>query len=234
MSARYCRWLLLITLLPALPVHATDELEELRGTAAPGQWLLQRNDELRHIKTYARREEGKRLRSFRAEGLFDCSLETLGRAYTDVANMPRWYWETQEARLLKKVSDREYYYYMRFNAPLNLPDRDAVFHATIEPYTSKRGYLQINVKAVPDYLPPTPGLVRVMAQDLYARFTPIGKDKVAFETEGYVDPGGSTPAWTINFVQTRVPYLIMVSLTRVVQLKEYTDSTTPAEYTFRE
>ena len=136
--------------------------------------------------------------------------------------------------MLKKVSNTEYFYYMRFNAPLNLPDRDAVFHAVIEPYSPKRGYWQATVKAAPDYLPAKPGLVRVVAQDLYARVTPIGKNQIKFETEGYVDPGGSVPAWTINFVQQRVPYLIMVSLLRMAQGKEYSDASAPSEFTVTE
>ncbi|RZU36952.1 START domain-containing protein [Fluviicoccus keumensis] len=220
----------------SLPALAADdgELNDLRTELTSPQWQLVRNDELRHIKTYARLEEGKRLRSFRAEGLMDASLDAMARVYTDVDNMPRWYWETREAKLLKKVSDREYIYYMRFNAPLNLPDRDAVFRAVIEPYTAKRGYMQITVKALPDYLPPKEGLVRVVAQDLFAKFTPVGKDKVFFETEGYVDPGGKVPAWTINFVQKRVPYLIMVSLLRMAQNKEYAEASGPTAYTFRE
>ena len=235
MMSRFGKFLLALCVMASFPVFAvSDDLDELRGKPTFGEWVLVRNDELRHIKTYARHEEGKRLRSFRAEGLMDCSLDAMARVYTDVPNMPRWYWETREARLLKKVSDREYYYYMRFNAPLNLPDRDAVFHAVIEPYTAKRGYMMITVKAVPDYLPKKEGLVRVVAQDLFAKFTPVGKDKVQFETEGYVDPGGNVPAWTINFVQKRVPYLIMVSLLRMSQMKEYAEATTPAEYTFRE
>lgn len=225
---------LLACVSPTVFAAVEHDLDDLRTEITSGQWQLVRNDELRHIKTYARHEEGKRLRSFRAEGMLDTSLDAIARVYTDVENMPRWYWETREARLLRKVSDREYYYYMRFNAPLNLPDRDAVFHAVIEPYTAKRGYMMITVKAVPDYLPPKAGLVRVVAQDLFAKFTPVGKDKVFFETEGYVDPGGKVPAWTINFVQKRVPYLIMVSLLRMSQTKEYTEATGPTAYTFRE
>ncbi len=219
----------------AEPVRAqSDDLDELRMTAPATEWQLVRNDDRRHIKTWAKREDGKRLRSFRAEGVWDVPLAAVARTYTDIENMPRWYWETRESRLLKKVSDTEYYYYMRFNAPLNLPDRDAVFHAVIEPYSAKRGYWQITVKAAPDYLPRTPGLVRVVAQDLFARMTPLGPKQVKFETEGYVDPGGNVPAWTINFVQQRVPYLIMVSLLRMSQSKEYAEATGPAPFTIQE
>lgn len=228
--------LLLLTGFSPLARAADDEgeLDDLRVEVPIGQWVQVRNDELRHIRTFARMEEGKRLRSFKVEALLDTTLDAIARAYTDVDNMPRWYWETQQTRMLKKVSDREYIYYQRFNAPLSLPDRDAVFRAVIEPYTAERGYMRITVKALPDYLPKVPGLVRVLAQDLTARFTPVGKDKVQFDIEGFVDPGGKVPAWTINFVQKRVPYLITVALLRMSQQKEYTQPTTPAPFTYRE
>ncbi len=224
----------LLMLSPLAALAADEDFKELQSASPRNEWVPIRNDELRHIKTWAKHEDGKRLRSFKAEGVWDVSLDALARTYTDVPNMPRWYWETLESRMLKKVSNTEYFYYMRFNAPLNLPDRDAVFHAVIEPYSPKRGYWQITVKAAPDYLPPKPGLVRVVAQDLVARVTPLGKSQIKFETEGYVDPGGSVPAWTINFVQQRVPYLIMVSLLRMAQGKEYSDPSAPTEFTIAE
>lgn len=224
----------LLMLSPLAALAADEDFKELQSASPRNEWVPIRNDELRHIKTWAKHEDGKRLRSFKAEGVWDVSLDALARTYTDVPNMPRWYWETLESRMLKKVSNTEYFYYMRFNAPLNLPDRDAVFHAVIEPYSPKRGYWQATVKAAPDYLPAKPGLVRVVAQDLYARVTPIGKNQIKFETEGYVDPGGSVPAWTINFVQQRVPYLIMVSLLRMAQGKEYSDASAPSEFTVTE
>ena len=220
----------LLMLSPLAALAADEDFKELQSASPRNEWVPIRNDELRHIKTWAKHEDGKRLRSFKAEGVWDVSLDALARTYTDVPNMPRWYWETLESRMLKKVSNTEYFYYMRFNAPLNLPDRDAVFHAVIEPYSPKRGYWQATVKAAPDYLPAKPGLVRVVAQDLVARVTPLGKNQIKFETEGYVDPGGSVPAWTINFVQQRVPYLIMVSLLRMAQGKEYSDPSAPTEF----
>lgn len=226
--------LMMALALPMTSHAASEDVDDLQKAMPTNEWVPIRNDELRHIKTWAKLEEGKRLRSFRAEGLWDVSLNALARAYTDIPNMPRWYWETQESRLLSKVSDTEYYYYMRFNAPLSLPDRDAIFHAVIEPYNAKRGYWQVTVKAVPDYLPVKPGLVRVVAQDLYTRITPVGKNQVKFETEGYVDPGGNVPIWTINFVQKRVPYLIMVSLLRMTQSSDYSNPAGPAPFAISE
>jgi len=227
--------LALAALASAPAVMAADnDMKDVRSEAVRNEWQLVKNDGTRNIKTYIKQnEDGKRIH-FKIDATIDGSMEKVARVHFDIDNIKRWYWETMESRLLKKVSDTEYYYYMRFNAPLNLPDRDAVFHAVIEPYSAKRGYWQITVKAAPDYLPRTPGLVRVVAQDLFARMTPLGPKQVKFETEGYVDPGGNVPAWTINFVQQRVPYLIMVSLLRMSQSKEYAEATGPAPFTIQE
>lgn len=213
---------------------ASDDLRELQGSAPTGEWVSVRNDDKREIHTWAKQEDGKRIRSFKIDAVVDSSIEAIGRLHTDMENMPRWYWETLEARMLKQVSKTEYYYYMKFNAPLGLPDRDGAFHAVIEPYNAKRGYMLLRVKAVPDYVPAKPGVVRVLSQDFWVKLTPQGKNRTRFESEGYVDPGGMAPAWTVNFVQRRVPYLIMVSMMRMLQTKEYTELAPNWPYTFVE
>ena len=93
--------------------------------------------------------------------MIEGALEAVARVHFDVDNIKHWYWETLDSRLLKKVSSTEYYYYMQYNAPVTMPDRDAILHAVIEPYSVKKGYMQLSIRAVPDYLPAQANLVRV-------------------------------------------------------------------------
>lgn len=213
---------------------AGDDLHELQQDGSRRDWQLMEEDKLRALKTWVRLEEGRRVRSWRIDAVLDASVEAIGRLHTDVALMPKWYWETLEARMLKVISSTEFIYYMRFNAPLGLPDRDVVLHARIEPMTPKRGFAILRVQALPDYLPRQPGLVRVLSQDFTVRLTPLGLNRTRFEAEGYVDPGGLAPAWTINFVQRRVPYLIMLSMIRMLQKKEIAEAPTPSPFLFAE
>lgn len=216
---------------PALA--ADDDLRELRGGKAErGEWELIRNDSIRNIRTFGKQEDGKRIRSFRGEATFDASLETLARIHFDVENYKKWFYEVKDMRLLKKVSNTEYYYYAQYNAPATLPDRDAVLHAVIEPYTPRKGYMLLKVSAAPDYMPPTPGLVRMTAQEMTVKFIPQGANRTQLEFEGYVDPGGLAPVWAINFVQRRAPYVTMVGLGRMAQLPAYTNPTGPSPFTF--
>ncbi|PTQ89151.1 START domain-containing protein [Agitococcus lubricus] len=194
-----------------------DELLELRGTQAFNEWILVKHDTKRNIKAYSKREDGKRIRSFKLDYLIDAPLVALGRVYLDIDNYTRWFWEVRNAKVLKIISPTEFYYYIQHDAPVTLPDRDAIIHATIEPYTRKKGFAALKLKAVPDFIPEKPPLVRMLAEDMVLKFTPINKEQVRVEVEGYIDPGGMAPTWAVNAVQKQAPYYTVVGLQRMVQ-----------------
>lgn len=166
----------LSAVLASASVFAADDLNDLRDEdlGPRNEWHMIKNDAIRNIKTYSKQEDGKRVRSFRVDMIVDASMETVARVHFDADNIKRWFWETLESRMLKKVSNTEYYYYQKFNAPITMPDRDSVLRATIEPYTTKRGFMTITLRAAPDFMPPQPGLVRVQVQDMVISLTPVG------------------------------------------------------------
>lgn len=214
---------------------ARDEVNDLRAdNKRTSDWVLVKQDRRKNITTWAKREEGSGIRSFKVEMIADASLEALARVHFDTENIKRWFWETKESKLLKKVSNKEFYYYQVFNAPLTIPDRDSILHAFVEPFNAKRGYMAIKLTAAPDFMPEQPGRVRVLAQNYYVKFTPIDKKTTRIEAEGYVDPGGVTPAWAINFVQRSAPYITMVGLARMIQLPYYNESKEPMDFAYME
>ncbi|RZU38126.1 hypothetical protein EV700_2703 [Fluviicoccus keumensis] len=216
--------LVMATAVTAPTVWAVDnDLKEIRPEATRNEWQLVKNDATRNIKTYIKQnEDGKRIH-FKIDAVIEGSMEKVARVHFDIDNIKRWYWETTDSRLLKKVSDREYYYYMSYNAPVSTPDRDAILHAVVEPYSPKKGYMEIKVNAVPEFMPPKPNLVRVQAQDINIRFTPVTRDKTHLEAEGFVDPGGMVPTWAMNFIQRNAPYTTMLGLQRMVATTSFRD-----------
>ena len=216
-----------------VPGHAAvDDLEEIRNAdlGRPNEWHLVKNDAIRNIKTFSKQEDGKKVRSFRIDMMVDASLETVARVHYDPDNLKKWFWETTESRMLKKVSPTEFYYYQKFNAPITMPDRDSILHAVTVPMSRKRGFLTLTLRAAPDFLPPVKGLVRVQTQDMVIRMTPAGKEKTRLEVEGYIDPGGISPAWGINFIQRMAPYTSMVGLQRIVQSDQYREASGPLPF----
>ncbi|RZU48205.1 hypothetical protein EV700_0106 [Fluviicoccus keumensis] len=213
---------------------ADKDIDELRGPGLGNEWRLIKNDTRKNIKAWDKRDDDKKYRSFKLDLIIDAPLETVARAYFDIEYYPRWFWEVQESRILKKVSDTEFYYYVVHRAPVSQPDRDAIIHAVIEPYTAKKGYALFKLEAKPDYMPPRPPLVRMNAEDMIIKWTPQPDGTTREEVEGYIDPGGKIPAWAINAVQRQAPYYTVMGLQRVVQTERFKNSKEPLPFRVRE
>lgn len=227
--------LLLLGLLAPLAHAAGDDLDELREIPQKAEWRLIKDDRLHNIKVFVRNEEGhNNIRSFRVTCIADASIETLARVQGDFDNYKRWYFATKEIKFLKRMSDREYIYYMVHDAPIGTPDRDVILRTVIEPMTAKRPYVFMRITALPDYLPPNPPYVRMLAENYTVKWTPLEKNKTLIESEGFINPGGSAPAWAVNFAQGKGPYANMMGMTRQAQLAQYQDANAPLPFTLRE
>lgn len=184
-------------------------------------WMIVKQDNTRNIVTYAKNEEGQPIRSFKIEATVDASLDTLAKIHFDINNMKKWYWEALDSKLLTKISDTEYVYYMRFQAPL-APDRDAVIHAQIEPFEAGvHPYMLLTLRATPTALPESPGMVRISAFDIDIKFTPLAINKTRIEIQGLINPSGNLPVWVSNMFQRQAPYATMLGLYRMTQKTEY-------------
>lgn len=224
---------LIIASMPAIAL-AEKDLDDFRAEAPKNEWRLSKNNKLHQIKVYVKNEEGKNIRSFRVEAMIDAPLEVVTRVQSDVDSYVRWYFATLEAKLLKKVSDKEFIFYMVHDAPIGMPDRDVVLKATIEPMTAKKPFVVIKMVSIPDFIPSRPPFVRMVAENYVVKFTPQGKDKTLLESEGFIDPGGVSPSWAINYIQGKGPYANMMGLQRMVNLPIYRDAKTPLPFTFVE
>ena len=218
-------WLLSLSLLlTALPARAVDDeesdLDELR-TPLSNEWRLVRHDRKRNIKTWMRQEDGKQFRSFKVEAELTASVEAIVRLTLDFANYDKWYWQVKESRLLKQASATEYYIYLVHRAPGGLPDRDTVLRGIVYPQSKTQPYATLKVSAVPDYIAEKPPRVRMPAQEMFLKYTPLGGGKVLLETEGYIEPGGRVPVWASNFIQRSAPYTIVVAMQRRLSSGEY-------------
>jgi hypothetical protein len=168
------------------------------------------------------------------EAELDSRVETLARVLMDVDHYTQWFWHTRESRLLKQVSPTEFIVYMVHNAPAGIPDRDTVVRARLEPQTRSKPYLMLRASAVPDFIPMRKSLVRMPAEEVTVKISPIAANKVLMEVEGYFDAGGAVPVWATNFVQRSAPYSVMLGLQRMVDKDHYALAKTPLPFTVYE
>ncbi len=217
----------LLTCSPA--AFAESDLQELQP-AVGGEWQLIRNDRRNQVRTYAKREDNQRIRSFRVDAVLNTRMAAIAHVLTDFPNYTKWYWEVQESRLLKQASPTDFYLYLVHRAPYGLPNRDVILHAVIEPQRPGQAGATIQVRSDPDYLPETPGLVRMPAENMTIRFTPLPRQQVRIEAEGFIDPGGKVPSWDANLIQRNAPYNVVMGFQRMVLKEEYRNSTAPLPF----
>ena len=82
----------------------------------------------------------------------------------------------------------------------------------------------------------------MLAEDMSAKITPLPNGKLHIINEGYVDPGGAMPSWSINFVQRNAPYATLMGMGRRLKQDELIsskailpfDSAQPTPKTFTE
>ena len=217
--------------LPVISYADVDDgLLELRDPQQLNVWIPAKNDAKKNIKTWYKSEDGKKIRSFKVDTLLNGSLITVAHVFLDIDNYTRWFWQVREAKVVQKISPTEFVYYVQHHAPVTLPDRDAYIRVTIEPYSSQKGYATFRLKAIPDFMPEKPPLVRMLGEDMLIKLTPIGKEQVRVEVEGFLDPGGRAPTWAINAVQKQAPYYTVLGLQRMVQQSQILNTNEPLPF----
>ena len=223
-----CVLLISLWMLPSF-ANADQDWREVQSRLS-NEWQLIKNDRQRQIRTYAKLEDNKRIRSFRVEGILNSRMDTIARVLLDFPNYSKWYWEVMESRLLKQTSATDYHVYLVHRAPYGLPNRDVILRATLELQSRERNFVVVKVKAEPDYLPLVPKLVRMPAEDMTIRFTPLPNHRVQIDVEGYIDPGGKVPSWDANLIQRNAPYTVIMGFQRMVLRDEYRHSNTPIPF----
>ena len=217
---------------PQVLANDDNDLDELTVQLG-NEWRIVKDDKRRGIKSYAKLENDKRFRSFKVEATLNTSIDIIGRVLFDFDSYVKWYWQVKDIQLLKKISENEHYLYIAHNAPPTIPDRDVILHTIIEPYSNKHPYVIFRVKAMPNYMPAKPPLIRMLAEDMLLKITPIGVNKVKLEAEGYVDPNGNEPVWATNFIQRSAPYSIIKGLQYMTTLEQYQKPDDNAQFSLR-
>jgi hypothetical protein len=160
------------------------------------------------IKVYTKKEAGNNLKSFKALTDVHSTLEKVYNLIGNVDNHDWWDKNLSEIRVLLDEKDKHYQYYLVYDVPWPLSDRDLCVDARV---TTDSGTGKRIIYAVPlnNVIPENPDCVRI--KKYWQRWTIIPMDKgvIRLILEGFVDPGGSVPDWLYNMVITDTPLKVM-------------------------
>jgi len=160
------------------------------------------------IKIYTRKEKESSIKSFKGEALLHRKYENIINLVGNPKNQDWWADDIKGLRILLYEKDKHVQYYLVYDVPWPIGDRDLVVDALIST-NPQTGVRIVEAKAIQDVVPEKEGLVRIKKYWQKWTITPIKPDLVQVVLEGSADPGGSIPAWLYNMVITETPLKVI-------------------------
>jgi hypothetical protein len=176
-------------------------------SAQPWEFIKERDG----IKIYTRKEPNSSLKSFKGEAYLHAKMETVTSLIGNVKNFDWWDDDIREIKVLLYEKDKHIQYYLIYDVPWPITDRDLVVDAVIttDPVTGVR---IVEARPLPDVIPEYPNLIRIKKYWQKWTIIPMQPGIVHVILEGFVDPGGSVPAWLYNMVITETPLKVIRSV----------------------
>lgn len=183
----------------------------------------QKNWELRKdengIAVYTRKLDNEKYKEIRVLCEFDASADKLIEILQDVNHHKNWVYKTTKSYLISRKNKDTLFYYSEISLPWPASNRDAVVQLSFANDTVNKK-LVIAVQSMPNILPEKPDLVRVpYSLGLYdVKTLPNNHIKIDYTLK--VNPGGSLPAWLVNYTATIGPYNTFIKLKGLVERKK--------------
>lgn len=170
------------------------------------------------IKIYTRKEPNTNLKSFKGEAILHTRMEKVCNLIGNVKNVDWWDKNLREINVLSYEENKNIKYYLVYGVPWPLTDRDLCVEAkiTTDPVTGRRVIYSV---PLPNVIPEKPDLVRI--KNYWQRWIiqPLDSGTIHVTLEGFVDPGGSVPAWIYNMVIVDTPLKIFRGIKNRVESK---------------
>lgn len=163
------------------------------------------------IRLYTRKEANSNLKSFKGEATFQVKIEKVNGLLGNGKNFDWWSKDIREIRVLSMEENKWIRYYVIYDVPWPLSDRDLAAEAriTTNPVTGER---TVEAKPLLNAVPEKPDIVRIKKYIQKWTISPMENGYVHVVLEGTLDPAGSLPAWLINMVITETPYKVIRAL----------------------
>jgi hypothetical protein len=160
------------------------------------------------IKIYTRKEADNAIKSFKGEAYIHTQMDKINSMVGNVSNQEWWDKDITTIKILINEKDKHVRYYLVYDVPWPVTDRDLVVDAiiTTDPVTGVR---IVEARSIPNIIPEQPGLVRIKKYWQKWTITPMDKGIIHVVLEGSADPGGSIPAWIYNMVITETPLKVI-------------------------
>lgn len=198
-----------LPLLLLLNIHASTAQNN-------GGWALKNNKE--GVKVYFKKTAD--VHEIKLITSLHTTLPGIVQLLSEVEHYPVWGYKVMESKLLKKVSDKEMYYYSKLDFPWPLSDRDLIMHTYLEQDSVTKRITARSV-AEPGYLPENKDVVRIRNAHTQWTLLPGTGGWPYIEYYIYSDPGGNIPDWLVNMAIDVGPRETIKAMRGLLQQEKY-------------
>lgn len=177
------------------------------------QWTLKKDKE--GIRVYTTENPTSPFDLLKAECDIAVGIKQLLDLIFDVSQHTRWVYNSVQSVPLKKISTYNLIYYGETYAPWPVSNRDLAIHLIAET-DSVTGICTIKAISEPHLKPQVDGKIRVPRSISLWKLTPINKNLTHIVYTLDIDPGGSLPAWLVNFASIEGPYLSFLKMREIL------------------
>jgi len=150
------------------------------------------------VQVYYRNSQDSDIKELKIVAEITGSLTSAISVINDIEGMPNWVFNCEKAEILAGDTDSSFVFVNKTAFPFPFTDRELVFSCTTYQDTSTLVAYSRCI-ASPESLALNDNYVRVQHAISTWTFTPIGQNRLKAEYFLSTDPGGSIPAWLINW-----------------------------------
>lgn len=170
--------------------------------SAETEWELQAEKD--EFIVYTRKNKNSNIKEIRVIFEYEGSMENTLKVLSDVKGYPEWVYKSCESMVLDSINSEQYYYYISFDMPFPVWDRDNVILTSVK-RDSLNKTIYYDSYAAPDHIPDKKSRVRVQTLESHWIIKDLGNQKIHIDYNGLADPAGSIPTWLANLAITAGP-----------------------------
>lgn len=185
-------------------------------------WKLEKDKN--GIRVYSRHLQDSKLKEVKVTCELNATLSQLAAFVSDIDHYKDAVYRVADAYIVKRVSDREFYFYNETAMTWPVSNRDLVMHMVFQMDHTTRT-LHIRGTNVSGMVPEKKGIVRTPHWHSLWTIHEINDNKLQVEYLFSVDPGGELPIWLVNSLIAVGPYQSFSNMEKVISRPYYQNRT---------
>jgi hypothetical protein len=163
------------------------------------------------IKIYASREETSNFKLVKAISTTKGTISKAIQIFEDVERQPQWVYSTKKAYVIRKISNRDFIYYVESALPWPVTDRYLLARMKIEVSEDEDVLLISTISDSTEDISSS-GKIRIKHFVGKWEIRAIDKDNISITYYLDIDPGGDLPPSIVNLFISKGPYKSLLRL----------------------